>query len=580
MSTLGLALTLLALVAGVSCQAQCPGQMDADVLILGAGMAGLGAAEVLSENNIDNFLIIEQRHIVGGRVQTEKFGGGIVEVGAQWILSLDLGAPEEVQTPLLAIARRCSVTIHDVPFGNLGVARYNRRGENISQEFAAVTARYSSAFSPDIVRGILDTLPEDEDMTVSQGLRVGGWNARTQLEEHVENQNFGLPIAFPSDRASYRDHMDPAIHGLSFGPNPTLGSVVNYPEGYYAIPKCIADEFLIENDPRLILNTAIVEIEWGDNCICAISGTGQRYCAPYAIVTFSIGELQNGFVKFTPELPLIKTITLNQFEMGHFLKVYVSFNDTFWDPVDTISYFNELRGREYYPAFVNWGIRFPEPLHILEAIVTGIDESKRIAYQDPEITRQEIAQVMRDIYGDRALEPVDILVNDFIGNPFFFGNLLRVPAGVGRRHFDELNTPCGNMYLSGEGVSFEFHSTVHGAYIHGQDTAARIVDILQGPLDGEYVECSLQYWGPSWCYIHKMCSKMCSNSESVVCNALKCNVLQFISSMTHLVLKAVLLWLNSGHPSKLILLNVSSDKLDKIVSIKFNGGNFQQKPSS
>ena len=79
---------VLALVSSVRSQAQCPGQMDADVLILGAGMAGLGAAETLSQAGIDNFLIIDQRDQVGGRVQTAEFGGGIVELGPQWLLSM------------------------------------------------------------------------------------------------------------------------------------------------------------------------------------------------------------------------------------------------------------------------------------------------------------------------------------------------------------------------------------------------------------------------------------------------------------------------------------------------------------
>ena len=62
------------LIVSVNSQAQCPDQMDADVLVLGAGMAGLGAAETLSRNGITNFLIIEQRDKIGGRVQTAEFG--------------------------------------------------------------------------------------------------------------------------------------------------------------------------------------------------------------------------------------------------------------------------------------------------------------------------------------------------------------------------------------------------------------------------------------------------------------------------------------------------------------------------
>lgn len=484
-------LLLLAFAGSVSCQAQCPDQMDADVLILGAGMAGLGAAETLSENGIENFLIIEQRDLIGGRVQTAKFGGGIVELGPQWVLAHDREAPEEIRQPLLEFVDRCNVSLREIPLGALGrgTAFYNSRGENVALQVGAEVLRFRQATTSEAVQEVFDSLLEDEDLPVSQALRIAGWNPRSAIEESAEYISFDLPSSFPSDRASTRIYLNSdylAMRNFAFGTNPAISIVVNYPEGYYAIPKCLADGYLVENDPRLILSTAIEEIEWGDDCICAISTTDRRFCAPYAIVTFSLGELQNGFVKFTPQLPMIKNIALNQFEMGHFLKVYVAFNDTFWDTdVDIISHYNEERGREYYPLFLTWGAQFPEPTHVLEAVVLGLDESKRIAYQDPEITRQEIAQVMRGIYGDRASDPVDIIVNDFIANEFFFGNILTVPVGVGPRQFDELNSPCGNLYFSGDAGSFVFRGTVHGSLIHGRETAARIVEILQGSLQSK-----------------------------------------------------------------------------------------------
>ena len=93
---------------------------------------------------------------------------------------------------------------------------------------------------------------------------------------------------------------------------------------------------------------------------------------------------------------------------------------------------------------------------------------------------------MQDIYGDKASEPVDILLNNFIANPYFFGNIFVAAVGVGPRQFDEMNAPCGNLYFSGDGMDLILHSTVHAALLHGRKTAARIVDILQGPLAGKF----------------------------------------------------------------------------------------------
>ena len=58
---------------------------DADVLILGAGFSGVAAAKTLFDAGIENFLVLEARDEIGGRVRSVKFANVTVEVGANWI---------------------------------------------------------------------------------------------------------------------------------------------------------------------------------------------------------------------------------------------------------------------------------------------------------------------------------------------------------------------------------------------------------------------------------------------------------------------------------------------------------------
>jgi len=82
--------------------------LDAKVLILGAGVAGITAAQRLESHGISDFLIVEAHHEVGGRLKSRRFGspyrfptsparGGdtleSVEVGAQWIQGYDKHNP-------------------------------------------------------------------------------------------------------------------------------------------------------------------------------------------------------------------------------------------------------------------------------------------------------------------------------------------------------------------------------------------------------------------------------------------------------------------------------------------------------
>ncbi|KAK7691475.1 hypothetical protein QCA50_004874 [Cerrena zonata] len=66
-----------------------PSAKDAKVLILGGGVAGLTAARSLYDQGVTDFLIVEARHELGGRMRNHRFGAVDreynLEVGANWV---------------------------------------------------------------------------------------------------------------------------------------------------------------------------------------------------------------------------------------------------------------------------------------------------------------------------------------------------------------------------------------------------------------------------------------------------------------------------------------------------------------
>ena len=59
-------------------------QKAADVLVLGAGMAGLAAARALAQRGM-RLLLLEARDRVGGRVHSLQTSHGVVELGAEFV---------------------------------------------------------------------------------------------------------------------------------------------------------------------------------------------------------------------------------------------------------------------------------------------------------------------------------------------------------------------------------------------------------------------------------------------------------------------------------------------------------------
>src|SRR5688572_11201867 len=60
-------------------------EREADVVVVGAGLAGLSAARTLRAAGLD-VVVLEARDRVGGRTLNEPIGDGkVVEIGAQWV---------------------------------------------------------------------------------------------------------------------------------------------------------------------------------------------------------------------------------------------------------------------------------------------------------------------------------------------------------------------------------------------------------------------------------------------------------------------------------------------------------------
>ena len=68
-------------------QDQVTDTLETDVVILGAGMAGIAAARKLKEfpDFKERLLILEGGDRIGGRIKHVPFGGINVEVGANWV---------------------------------------------------------------------------------------------------------------------------------------------------------------------------------------------------------------------------------------------------------------------------------------------------------------------------------------------------------------------------------------------------------------------------------------------------------------------------------------------------------------
>ncbi|KAG5340724.1 hypothetical protein C0989_000501 [Termitomyces sp. Mn162] len=83
---------------------------DTKVLVLGGGVAGVIAARTLHEQGIDDFVLVEARDELGGRLQSTPFGGHVVELGANWIQGTQTG--NGPINPIWTLAKKHGLETH------------------------------------------------------------------------------------------------------------------------------------------------------------------------------------------------------------------------------------------------------------------------------------------------------------------------------------------------------------------------------------------------------------------------------------------------------------------------------------
>ena len=356
-----LVLSALAIVYASDSQTCSGVNLDADVLILGGGIAGVAAAKTLHDSGVTNLLILEAFDRLGGRlraVEVPLAGSGPITVnsGANFIQGYDPTQPG--RHPLVQILNAPSCGgIEGVLVDYDSIIVRNSQGVDISNSPILRYDDYEAAATAAAAEKEKRRNGGLPDISVSWALSQGRWTPQNSTDEWVEWFEFDNCFAEPPNISSLLNGPPLATFSDFGDPDNTGDFLITDSEGFVKVVRCLADEFLVENDPRVHLNTQVTRIEWNDDCVCATATVGnsstRTFCGRYAIVTFSIGvlqQLQMANLEFSPPLPEETVNAINSFRMAHYLSIFVELNSTrFWEPdIVFIGYVNKTDGR-YFP---------------------------------------------------------------------------------------------------------------------------------------------------------------------------------------------------------------------------------------
>lgn len=442
------------LLAGIAASAVGPlahgsanAQTQPDVVIIGAGMAGLSAAQELVKRG-RSVLVLEARDRIGGRVWTSGGWPDVpVDLGASWIHGTD-------GNPLTALADAAGVLRKETRWDPNPV--YKPGGGRAILDEAEMRAE-----------ALIDkarTWAEERDNDISLGSAVEALPDWTRLNQkdrrlirHVIHNNIEHEYATGWEDLSawyFDDSGDFA------------GEEVVFPGGYGALPEYLARGLDIRT------GEAVMRIEKAGKAIRLTTSTGSTYQARHALVTVPLGVLKAKQIEFSHPLSRKRTAAIMSLGMGLMNKCCLRFDRVFWpETSDVFSYLGDRDG--YWSEWLSLSQVSGKPL--LMGFYVG-DAARQIETLDDDATVAQAMQVLKSIFGPAVPDPVAAQISRWGKDPYAMGAYSFTAVGTDRKTRQALAGADwdGRLVFAGEAAHAEHPATVHGAYLSGQD-AVRLI---------------------------------------------------------------------------------------------------------
>lgn len=422
-----------------------------DVVIVGAGVAGLVAASELAAAGL-SVIILEARDRIGGRVYTlndleQQFP---IELGAEFIH----GRPPEI----LDVLR-----MHDIPISEVD-------GDNFCVQNGGLSSCDFFSEVDEILQGMSDQEPDESFAEFLQRCcPQASYEARENALGYVAGFNAAAPAQVSVHWLFHQMKAEEKIEGdRAFRPQ----------SGYWSLLD-VLQTHVTKSGVNVRTNTVVQRISWraGSVSIDAVSASQPvSLLASRVLVTVPLGVLQArlgevGAIEFSPALPPEKLDSISGMEMGKVMRVVLHFKERFWDriqpsdsPNTTLSEMSFLFSQDEF--FPTWWTSMPDrspiitgwaPWQCAEKVRSGavpiVTRALHTLGGLLSVTTQELERLLEIAY-----------FHDWQADPFSRGAYSYVKAGSADAPATLSRPVEDTLFFAGEAADITGNNgTVHGA---------------------------------------------------------------------------------------------------------------------
>ena len=411
-----------------------PLPQNPDVIVVGAGTAGLSAAKTLLDAGLQ-VVVLEAEPHVGGRCITDT---SVFETpfdrGGSWLHSAQIN-------PLAELAEEAGVRLHKKPWK---WQRVIADGRALNDQQVADYDRYQNTMWEHINK----VGTRSNDVAIENALPVSPWR---DTAKHWVPQILGADADAVSaaDIAGYKDAQ--GVWLVSGG----LGALVES----------------LHSDVVVEFNCPVTKIDYSGPCVQAITPSGTVH-AKYMILTVSTGVLSAETIKFEPALPNCKLSAINELPNGLLNKVGIEFDPTWKDATE--GYMADYHvGDEafctllfgFYDTSLTVGFVAGRFAELLEKEGAGAATSFCL-------------QGLQNLFGNDVIKRIrGTTETAWSGNPNTFGSYSYARPGCATARTVLAEPIDEYLFFAGEATMPNAFATVHGAYLSGNDIAKKIIDL-------------------------------------------------------------------------------------------------------
>ncbi|WP_167104917.1 flavin monoamine oxidase family protein [Mycobacterium sp. DL592] len=444
--------------------------MGYDVVVIGAGFAGLTAARELTRTGLD-VVVLEGRDRVGGRSSTTTLAGVPVDLGGTFV------GPTQDAVLKLAAELGCPTA----PTYSTGTNVIRWRGR--VRSYRGTIPRLSLVSLLDIgrIQWQVERLARGVDITTP-------WTARKA--KHLDNLSLGDWLHSAGATRSSYDLMA-IMARVTWGAEPDEVSMlhaVRYIKAAGGINRMldvaggaqqdhfpggtqqIASKVAAELGDRVHLQAAVSRIEWSDDAVAVTSSAGVVE-ARRAILAIAPAHRLN--IDIAPAPPIEYQQLAQRWPQGALSKAYAVYPRPFWR---TAGHSGQALSDEG-PVFITFDV---SPGGDGPGVLLGFVDSRGFDALPPEQRRDKAVKGFAGLFGVEAENPIDYLDHCWGAETFAPGGpTAAVPPGSWTQFGPLLRTPVGPLHWAGTETADEWTGFLDGAVRSGQRAAAEVTAALK-----------------------------------------------------------------------------------------------------